>query len=472
MLYAKRVITIDKIDIFDTISPLDYRYYGRSDLLNELKGYLSENAMIRYQLKVEEALTKTLAEKGICPAKVAEDVSAAAMKVAASEVYAEEDRIKHNVRALVNCIRKRIPDSAKPYVHLTATSHDIICTAESLRYRDATSYVVIPRLLELEKGLIALARRERSTLQIGRTHGQHGEPITFGFAISEYVSRLGNRIQKIRDAAENLRGQVSGAVGAYNASSLFFDNPREFEKAVLKHLGLRPATHSTQIVEPEYMTDYVHSIISAFGVLANFADDMRHLQRSELSEVGELFGKKQVGSSTMPHKRNPINFENVKSLWKAIMPRICTLYLDQISEHQRDLTNSASSRFTPEIVAAFVASVKRLSRVVQAMVVDQASMLKNFEQNSGLIVAEPLYILLAYHNHPDAHEAVRELTLRSEKTGAGLYDLAIKDAHLKTYLKKFTHRQLDILSHPRKYTGISEKVVDEVCSHWEKELGV
>ncbi|MEK6837951.1 MAG: lyase family protein [Nanoarchaeota archaeon] len=334
------------MDIFDAISPLDYRYYGGDkEVFEKLQPYLSETAAIKYQLMVEVALVKTLAEKRICSRQVATEVEEAAKKVTAAEVYDEEKKIKHNIRALVNCIQRKVSNEARPYVHFTATSNDIISTAESLRLKEATLNALVPQLLQLEKTLIGIARREKNTLQIGRTHGQHAEPITFGFTIASYVSRLGGRIAAVAAAANNMKGKFAGAVGAYNASAMLTKDPEDFEAAVLKKLGLKPASHSTQIVEPEFAADLMHAVVSAFGVMANIADDMRHLQRSEIAEVAEQFGTEQVGSSTMPHKRNPINFENVKSLWKEFMPRMATVYADQISEHQRDLTNSASSRF-------------------------------------------------------------------------------------------------------------------------------
>ena len=337
-----------KINIFDAISPLDYRYYGRNDeIFRKLQPYLSENAMVRYMAKVEAALTKVLAKNSICSKKIADEVEKACKKVTAEEVYLEEDKLKHNVRALANCIRSKVSNEAKPFVHFTATSQDIISTADALRYREFTNNILILKLIEFEKTLIDLALREKDTIQIGRTHGQHAVPITFGFAIAQYVSRIGNAIIKIKKAGNNLRGKIAGAVGSYNASSLFFNNPEKFEEEVLQELSLKPSPISTQIPEAEFMVDYINSIIESFGVLANLADDMRHLQRSEIAEIGEEFAAKQVGSSTMPQKRNPINFENVKSLWKEFMPRMITLYSDQISEHQRDLTNSASSKVFP-----------------------------------------------------------------------------------------------------------------------------
>ena len=460
-----------KISIFNTISPLDYRYYGRNEeIFLKLQPYLSENAMVGYMAKVESALTKILAKYKICSKKIADEVERACKRVAAEEVYLEEDKLRHNVRALANCIRSKVSDEAKPFVHFTATSHDIIATADALRYKRFTNNALIPKLMEFEKTLIDLALREKDTIQVGRTHGQHAVPITFGFAIAQYVSRFGNSILKIKKSANNLRGKIAGAVGSYNASSLFFNNPEKFEEEVLQELNLKPSPISTQIPEAEFMVDYANSVIESFGVLANLADDMRNLQRSEIGEVWEEFGAKQVGSSTMPQKRNPINFENVKSLWKEFMPRMVTLYSDQISEHQRDLTNSASSRFIPEILAAFYISASRLNRTMSNLNVDKENLKKNLDMNKGMIVAEPLYILLAAYNHPDAHEAVRQLTLKAQSAKRPLQDIIKKEISLGQYLKKFSKEQLRIINNPENYVGIASRKTERVCRYWKKEL--
>ncbi|MEA2037764.1 MAG: lyase family protein [Nanoarchaeota archaeon] len=461
------------IALFDNISPLDFRYYGRSEKTKEkLRPYLSEEGAVRYLAKVEAALTKALAKKGVCSKAIADEVEKAANKVTAQEIYIEEDRIKHNIRALANSIRRRVSERAKPYIHFTTTSHDIMCSADAARFKDFSNDVLIPALINLERTLIYLSIREKDTLQIGRTHGQHAEPITFGFAIALYVSRVGARIKAIQKSANNLRGKIAGAVGAYNASHLFFDDPEDFEKVVLNELKIKPSPISTQVVESEYMADFVHAITSCFGVLANLADDMRHLQRSEIGEVAEAFGKKQVGSSTMPHKRNPINFENVKSMWKEFMPRMSTLYMDQICEHQRDLTNSASSRFVPETLAGLYVSITRLGRTMSKLVVDKVNLKKNFDMNKEMIVAEPAYILLAAHNHPDAHEYVRELTLKSQQTKKPFRELLFKDKELEHYLTKFNKKQIEVLKNPERYTGISSKKVEKICRFWEKELRI
>lgn len=452
------------VDIFDSISPLDYRY-SRTEIVRKLSKYLSENAKVKYQAMVECAAAKVLEKESLCPKAAAEEICAACQKISASEVYEEEEKTKHDIRALANCIRNRVSEAAKPFVHFGLTSYDVVNTADALRYKECAEAVIIPALLELEKTLISIARNEKNTLQIGRTHGQHAEPITFGFALAEYVDRIGNRIIELKKSADGLRGKISGAVGAYNSLSLFFGDPEEFEKEVLNELGLKPALHSKQIVEPEFVLDFLHHIVSCFGILANLSDDMRHLQRSEIAEVSEAFGEAQVGSSTMPHKRNPVSFENVKSLWKSTMPRLMTVYMDQISEHQRDLTNSASSRFIPEILAAFAITIERMNKTMAKLAVDKAGMARNFDKSKDAIIAEPLYLLLAFYSHPDAHEAVRKLSSESN-----LLELAEKN--FPAYFKKFTPKQVDILKNPQKYTGLSEKKTEDVCSSWEKKLGI
>ncbi|SJZ81146.1 adenylosuccinate lyase [Selenihalanaerobacter shriftii] len=459
-------------NIFKNISPLDHRYSLRKENFEDYSKYLSEEAKIKYQAQVELALVKALAKEGICSFEVVKEVEKAIEELTAEEVYEEEKKTRHNIRALVNCIQRKVSKEAKPYVHFTTTSFDIVDTANSVRYKECAEELILPTLKELQKILMEIALREKDTIQVGRTHGQHAVPVTFGFAVAEYVSRLGNRILAIKESGERLKGKMTGAVGAYNASHLFFNNPETFEAEVLEELGLEASTHSTQIVEPEYLTDFIHALVSGFGVIANFSDDMRHLQRTEIGEVGEYFGKDQVGSSTMPHKRNPINYENIKSMWKEFMPRMMTLYQDQISEHQRDLTNSASSRFIPELIVGFLSSVNRLIRTCRKLVVDQENMEENFNQSKEMIVAEPLYILLASLGHPDAHEAVRKLTLEAQETGQTLRELIQDKEELEAYWQKLNQKQKELLTKPEKYIGIAVQKTEKVVDYWQGILNI
>lgn len=453
--------------IYDNVSPLDFRYFGQDEELKELLGpYVTERGRVASEAMVEAAAARVLARRGICSLETSGEIAMASVLVTAEEVAEEEARIHHNVRALVNCIQRRVSDEAKPFVHFTLTSFDVIDTAAAWRLKEAILDAVIPSLNELMRVLIDLARREKDTLQIGRTHGQHAVPITFGFAIAGYVDRLGDRIEFLRGVANDLRGKISGAVGAYNASSLIFDDPLGFERDVLAELGLKPAMHSTQIAKPEYVTDLAHGLISTFGVLADLADDMRHLQRTEISEVGEAFAAAQVGSSTMPHKRNPWNFENVKSMWKEFAPRMQTVYADQLSEHQRDLTNSASGRFLPEIIVGLTSSIRRMTRVMSRLVTDSERMRKNFALTEGMIAAEPAYILLAAKGHPDAHEAVRRMTLEAQERGVPLGTIISESPEMEM----LTEAEVVLLLEPSQYVGISSLRTENICDYWEARI--
>jgi len=458
-------------DRFDAISPLDSRFYGGDPILyRALHPFLSEDAAVRYRARVETALARAMADAGICDRAAADAIAEAAARVSAAEVAEEEAKTRHDVRALVNVIRARVPDDVKRFVHLGATSYDIVDTANALRYRECVEGVILPRMGGLAARCIALAEGEADTPQIGRTHGRHAEPITFGFAMAEYVSRVGGRTLALRDAARVLPGKLSGAVGAYNALGLLTADPRALERSFLGSLGLRPASISTQIVEPEGWTDLAHACITALGVMANLADDMRALQRTEIAEIAESFAADQVGSSTMPHKRNPISFENVKSMWKAIAPRIVTTYMDQISEHQRDLTNSASQRFLGEILAATAYAAGRLADSLEGIRVDRERLRANLALSRSVVIAEPLYVLLAKYGHPDAHEAVRRLTLEAERGGLGVLEAAAHDDILKTFVGQITPDERRILERPEEYRGVSAEVARDTSRAWRERL--
>jgi len=274
----------DKISIFDLASPLDFRYYvSDSAVFERLKNYASEEAYVQAQLKVELALLWALEEVGIAPKGTY--AKAAKAKITAQAVYDEEKKTEHNVRALVNLIQKELPAEAAPYVHLFATSMDITDTAQALRVKAMVQDVILPDFITLTELVVQMAKKEAKTAQIGRTHGQFAEPVTFGFYLSYYASRLLGRVEKIQEASNQLVGKFAGPVGAYNSLALAFGNKAPlFEKLILNKLGLEMDDRqiSTQIVQPEPLTDLGYAVLSAFSVLANLADDMRHLYRSEI----------------------------------------------------------------------------------------------------------------------------------------------------------------------------------------------
>jgi len=468
---------VEQRNIFRNISPLDHRYLQSNRALFEgLSDYLSEEAAVRYCARVEAALVKThLALEGSLTETDESAVDAAAEKVDPHEVYAEEARTQHNVRALVNVMQRGLPAELQPFLHRAATSVDILDTAAALRYRDAVRNVILPLLLEVEEELCRLSDEEADTPQVGRTHGRHAVPITFGFAVAEYVARLGRSIRELESLSRDLRGKLSGAVGAYNALSLLVPDPFEFEREHLGRLGIGASEYATQVVEPEYLLRLLLELSTAFGIIANLADDLRHLQRSEIDEVRERFGEAQVGSSTMPQKRNPWNCEHIKSLWKAFAPRVMSFQLDQISEHQRDLSNSASGRFVPEFFAGFVAAAERMRRVLTGLQVDRERMLANLRMTGDLVLAEPAYIVLSAAGHADAHEIVRTLTVECESQSSSMFELLKRDPELwNGIVREFKRRSgLDaeaFFASPERYNGQAARRARELSARYRHTI--
>jgi adenylosuccinate lyase len=485
-------------NIFQNISPIDHRYsISEQDVFDSLTPWLSEEASIAACVKAEVALVAAHLEiRGAMTPALREALEAAGASVEAAEVYAEEEKTRHNIRALVNVLKTKVPPETAPLVHLGATSVDILDTGLSWRVRGAVREAILPRLRKLELLLCGFVEREAETPQVGRTHGQHAVPITVGFALAEYVSRLGKSILEIEGRAAQLKGKLAGAVGAYNATSMILRDPEDLERRYLAELGLEPSEHSTQLVEPEYLLRLLLEINVAFGIIANLADDLRNLQRSEIGELREGFAADQVGSSTMPQKRNPWNSEHVKSLWKAFMPRVISFYMDQISEHQRDLTNSASQRFIAEYLTGFCLAVSRMAAVIEGLGADRERLLVNLRGHGvnegggsnavgghggnsnavgghagggsipGGVLAEPAYILLAEAGVSDAHEVIRRITLRAEREGLSFAEALTGEAEVFARIaEKMAGLGLAatpaearaFFEHPEQYRGLAVK---------------
>ncbi|MDR0540014.1 MAG: adenylosuccinate lyase [Spirochaetaceae bacterium] len=473
--------------IFQNISPLDHRYsLSEKDVFDALMPYLSEEASISACVKAEIALIIAhLRDKG----RLTEALRAALIKletaITPEEVYAEEEKTRHNIRALVNVLKTKLPEDVAPLAHLGATSVDILDTAFAWRVKKATLDIALPLFAKLELLLCDIAEREADTPQVGRTHGQHAVPVTVGFAFAEYVARAGKSIIRIRELAADLRGKLAGAVGAYNATALLTRDPLRLEQFFLDEMDLLPSEHSTQLAEPEHILRLLLEFNVFFGIIANLADDLRNLQRSEIAEIRESFSSAQVGSSTMPQKRNPWNSEHVKSMWKAFMPRVLTFFMDQISEHQRDLTNSASQRFIAEYITGLCMACERMRGVLAGLAVDRENLMRNLRNGSasgmirGGILAEPAYILLAESGENGAHEYIRKITLACEKEGlsfaAGLMRekevfAKITAKLMETGVAKSEAEATAFFEHPERYNGLAAHKARSLAEKYRRLL--
>lgn len=453
--------------------PLVGRYLASEGLLEPASQLLSESALyLRFALPIEVALLEVLAEDGWFDPSLLPAAREAASRVKLEDFQAEESRVRHDLKALVNVYSAQCPPELRSFIHLGATSYDILANAHLLRLREGVKELLLPELRQCLQHLHRLGLQYAATPQIGRTHGQYAEPMTFGYAMAVYLERLGWCVEELERSLEGLRGKFSGAVGAYTTPGILHRDARDVETRVLAKVGLQAAHTSTQITHPEPALAVLHQITAAFGVLANLADDLRHLQRSEINEVAEAYAEStQVGSSAMPHKRNPITWENVKSLWKTFMPQLMTFYMDQISEHQRDLSNSASARFVPRLVLGLTLAARRTNKGLTGLVVDESQMVGRLRELNE-VVSGPLQAILSGMGLEDAHEFVRRASVEARKGGRGLLEVAEEMPELKDWLAKLRPEQTAALRQPLLLCQAAENACRRSLQHWSARLGL
>lgn len=445
--------------------------------LTDVFGY---DNLYRPAIMVEIATLRVLAELGIIPAEeiatLTPEVEANLLTVTTSEVdHLERTVTKHDVRALVRLIQDRVDPCLRRWVHVPLTSYDVLDTARALQFRLA--HVVVRKLADQLIGHFASqAERYANTVQIGRTHGQHALPITVGFWFATILSRLLANIESANSAASVISGKISGAVGAYNAQAGIGIAERcgekSFEVRVLEKLGLKPARISTQILPPEPIADYLFACMKISATLGQFGRDGRHLMRTEIAELGEPFVSGQVGSSTMAHKRNPINFENLEGTWQKNQVEFGKVLMTMVSEHQRDLVGSSIMRDFPIIVVNLVSQLNTLLREVNGvsfimrLAVDEEALSRNLALQSDVILAEPLYIALQQAGYEgDAHELVNhQLVPYAKEHSVSLHE-ALRVQLGGVIFDSMSSDVLEVLSGKRPYTGFaSEKVLQIVTA--------
>ncbi|MFW9846965.1 MAG: lyase family protein, partial [Candidatus Thorarchaeota archaeon] len=402
----------------DMIHPTDYRYK-----VDDLEDYLSPAALLRYQIRVEVAYIAALTRLDVCSEAVLEEYENAEFAVTHERVSELESKIKHDVGAMVEALKEHVSPSARPYCHLGLTSYDIIVNAIALLIREASNDLLLPSLRNLLAVLIHIARQHSNLVQMGRTHGQHAEPTTFGFVIANYIERIGRGYIRIKQAQAELRGKIGGAVGTRAGLKLIAD-PEKLETETLAELGLAAVDAPSQLANQEELANFFSQLILILGTVTDMANDFRHLQRTEIAEVFEGTEETQVGSSTMPQKRNPIGWENIVSHYKMIVPRLVTSYTNLISEHQRDLTDSAANRYLlAEILNTFLYSINRTTLLLENMEVNEEGMRENITSNKSFELAEPAYILLALSGVENAHHTIQKLVQEARQKGCSFKEM-------------------------------------------------
>ena len=441
-----------------SVSPLDYRY-GRP----EAKEIWSREGRHSRQLEVERALVWAHCQLGRVSAEhydMIADISDPGI-VTADRVDEIEAETRHDIMALTKAMAEKAGEAAW-CIHLGATSNDIVDSAVALQIRDSIK-LQRQSLKILLATLCDLAERERDTVMLGRTHGQAAVPITFGLKIAVFTDEFRRHLVRLDELESRaITGKFLGAVGTGAAQG---DNAKELQQLILQHLGLTVPVATTQVVGRDRYIEWVGWMANVAASVEKLLQEVRNLQRSEIAEVGEWFDvEKQVGSSTMAHKRNPITAENASGLARIVRSMIIPSYENALLWHERDLANSSSERFTLSHAMILLDDILAKSdRVMSKCVVDAERMLANIESQNGLVMAEKIMLALVDEGiHRDqAHEILRAASMIAVAENRHLREICGEDESVRG---AFSEDELDRLFDPSSHLGVSGEIVDEAIA--------
>ena len=382
-------------------------------------------------LEVELAATETLAEASLVPKDAAAAIRARA-KVDATKIQEIESRVKHDVIAFTIQIGESIDDpGAARWLHYGMTSNDVVDTANALLLREA-SHLIERALVIFGETLDLRAHQYQHTPQIGRTHGIHAEPITFGLKVANWFSENQRNIARFREAASQMAvGKISGAVG--NASHL---GP-QIEERICTRLGLKVAPVTSQVIERDRHAHYLSSLALIAATLERIALEIRHLQRTEVREAEEPFGGEQRGSSAMPHKRNPVTCEQICGLARLVRSNMLAAYENVGLWHERDISHSSVERvILPDSTILVDYMLSKMTTIIGEMRVFPQRMLRNLESTQGLVYSGQLLQDLVEKGMPrdEAYKAVQENAMAAWESDSSFQRRVANDPRIAKYL--------------------------------------
>ncbi|OYT41802.1 MAG: adenylosuccinate lyase [Candidatus Altiarchaeales archaeon ex4484_43] len=438
-----------------SVHPIESRY-GRP----EVREIFDEEYRLQKMLDVEAALARAQGRVGDIPQSVADDISKKAniKYVKIQRVKEIEREIHHDVMAMVKALAEECGDSGR-YVHLGATSNDITDTALALQLKKFLHFL-LEDLEKLKSILIDLAKRHKHVVCIGRTHGQHSVPTTYGLKFAIWLCEVQRNIDRINECKKRiLVGQMTGAVGTQAALGR---NGMRIQRLVMKDLGLDPVLVSNQVIQRDRHSEFLLDLALIAESLNKIATEIRNLQRTEIAEVSEGFREKQVGSSTMPHKRNPIYAERICGLCRVIKANAIASLENIPLWHERDLTNSSCERIIiPESCILIDYILNLTIDLLKNLVFDYDKIEKNLNLSQGRIMAESVMMLLVEKGmgRQEAHELMRTCAIKSYEKRIPFRDVLVKNSKV---LKYVTADELDSALNPERYTGTAVQQVDLV----------
>ncbi|MEL9999457.1 MAG: adenylosuccinate lyase [Thermoplasmata archaeon] len=436
------------------ICPLEFRY-GR----DSTRSIFTEENRLKKMLKVEEALAYAHYKTGKINFKDYENIKNACNKVKIERVKEIEKETKHDVMAMVKAISELAGESGK-YVHLGATSNDIIDTAVALQLKEFYE-ILEDDVKKLMITLKNLSLKYMDTIMLGRTHGQHALPITFGLKCAVYLAEITRHYERLLESKHRvIVGKMMGAVGT---GAGFEGKAIEIETIVMDYLGLGTEEGPTQIVGRDRYIEFISILSNISTTLERIATEIRNLQRPEIGEVQEFFEiEKQIGSSTMAHKINPITSENICSLSRLLRGFILPTFEYNILWHERDLTNSAGERFTiPHSSILIDDIILKTIWVLDNLIVNEKRMKENLENVKYYIMDERLILKLVEKGlgRQDAHEIVRKYSTISQTQGKNFKDLFLSDPKIKEIMNE---KEFDSTVNPELYLGNYREIIQRI----------
>jgi adenylosuccinate lyase len=385
----------------------------------------SDENRFRTWLAVEVAATETLAAAGIVPKDAAKAIRARA-NFSVERIFEIEAEVKHDVIAFTTAVAEIVGPHAR-WFHYGLTSNDVVDTAQALLIQQASALIAS----DLERLSGVLERRAwefKDTPMIGRTHGIHAEPITFGFKIANWYSETQRNIARFKTAAEDLRvGKFSGAVGTFAYLS------PELEEQICARLGLKAAAVSSQVIQRDRHAFYLATLATIATTLDKIATEIRHLQRTEVREAEEFFSEKQKGSSAMPHKRNPVTSEQISGLARVVRSNAQAGFENVVLWHERDISHSSAERIIiPDSTTLADYLLHKTASLIESMFVYPERMRANLESTRGLVFSGQLLLDLVESgvSREDAYRLVQSHAMRAWKEDLNFRELILNDREI------------------------------------------
>ena len=385
----------------------------------------SDENRFRTWLTVEVAATETLAEAGMVPRDAARAIRKRA-NFDLQRIHEIEAEVRHDVIAFTTAVAEIVGPEAR-WFHYGLTSNDVVDTAQALLIGQASS-IIATDLERLSEVLKRRAWEFKDTPMVGRTHGIHAEPITFGFKLANWYSETQRNIERFQRASEDMRvGKFSGAVG-----TLAHLSP-ELEEKICARLGLKAAAVSSQVIQRDRHAYYLATLAVIASTLDKIATEIRHLQRTEVREAEEFFSEKQKGSSAMPHKRNPVTCEQISGLARVVRSNAQAGFENVALWHERDISHSSVERvIIPDSTTLLDYMLQKTSNLIDTMFVYPERMKRNLESTGGLVFSGQLLLDLVEHgvSREDAYRMVQQHAMRAWKEDLNFHDLVLKDKEI------------------------------------------